>query len=762
MHKISVKIHVYVLTVILLVSSLGVVINSASAETSSQSAFQAYSPLALNPVHATFLPNTSLQTAIGPFSGNISVMVTFRYSNFSELQNYLSNLSSPLSSQYHRYISSGTFDHLYGPSSRFYNSAVMYFEAAGNAKIRTFSDHVSIEITASSSFFNTAFHTNMTKYRTGNNWFYSIPTLPELPSWLSAHVSTVTGLSNYTTPKITGGSFSTSGTGTSGPSKSFGYPVPIAYQGTQYVWGSDFQVAYNEQKLLKAVYPVNVSIATILWSGNDSSGYTAPYYPQDVYTYFNETLATGQPIPKVYAVPLNGAVGPGISASYDTTSASFENTLDIEMVGSTAPGSNIYNVYTPQSTISSLDMCFAYILNANKSTNPGLANVSVISNSWYSGSVIDPTWTQYLMEAQALGITVLAASGDSGDNTSSSKYLGSNASFPGNAAYNNYGMVSVGGSSVVLSTSSSQSTFLTIQSQDAWYVKGPSSSSKTSVGTQGGIDQNLTEPSWQLNSVANNVIQGKGRGVPDIGAVANNTIMYMTVQGTSYYDNPNSEISWGTSIASPLEAGIIGEINAYLNHEGRNNVGFIDPALYSLGNLQYGTMKGNIISANYSFLNPFYDVTTGHNAVYSESYGYSLVTGLGSINAFNMTQDLLDNFTSVSVYSVSINILLKSSETITGIYINGQQLAWNYSSFNIFLSNGTYTYNITLKSNSGNFYSNGQFNVTGNSTTVNIGLSNQTGIPVPNLFGNHPLLFVLGFLFVLIILISFAFRRKKT
>ena len=80
-------------------------------------------------------------------------------------------------------------------------------------------------------------------------------------------------------------------------------------------------------------------------------------------------------------VPINGAVKPGLSATYDTTGANDENTLDLEMVGSTAPGASIYNVYGPNSTYLSIDSAFAFILNPN-STYKALDNVSVITNSW--------------------------------------------------------------------------------------------------------------------------------------------------------------------------------------------------------------------------------------------------------------------------------------------------------------------------------------------------------------------------------------------
>lgn len=718
--------------------------------------------LDLKTVYASMLPNVTGDNSLGDFTGQINVMITFNLSNQSSLLEFLNNLSTPNSPQYHKYLSASAFDHKYGPSGVFYYNAVNYFLSIGNVKVYTFSDHLSIYLSGGASYFNNAFHTKLSKYSMGRSWFYSVSSLPELPSWVAGNVKNVVGLSNYTKPTIQAGSAIISGgISTASPTMTYGHPAPVSYNGIQFVWGSDFQVAYNEQSLLNSVYPKNVSIATILWSGSDNNGNVAPFYPKDVYTYLNDTLGSGQPIPKIYGVPLDGAPSPGISATHDFTSAAFENTLDLEMAGSTAPGSNLYNVYTPNNSFASLDQCLAYIINANSTINPGLANVSVISNSWYSGHYSDLTWNQYLQEAQARGITVLASSGDSGDNTSSSKYLGADASFPGIASFNSYGMTSVGGSTVTLTTSQNQQTFLHISNQSAWYVPGPSQADKTSIGTQGGIDTNATEPTWQLNSVANNVIQGKGRGVPDIGAIANNTIMYMTVNGTSYYDNPSFYIAWGTSIASPLEAGTIAEMNAYMHLNGLPNMGFMNPSMYKLANLQYGTTQGVIQNSNHTFLKPFIDVLYGHNAKHNELFGYSLVTGLGTIDAYNMTMDLINNFTTINIYKITINIILGNSESITGVTLNGKQLPWTVTTFNLFLANGTYFYNITLKSQNGNSYSTGNFSVNGSSNNITLKLTNQTTIPTSPLMLNNPLLYFLALILVAILLISVLMRKKK-
>lgn len=749
-------------TIILMVSGVGLLLQTQeSPGPSSPDAL--HTDNVLTAVNASMIPGLNGAEPGTPYNGTMSVIIVFSFSNASFLGGYLANLSNPASPLYHKYMSYQQFDNEFGRSASFYDNAVKYFRSIGGFRVLTYSDHLSIELTGSSESISSAFHTNLTTYGHGSNSFYTITASPLLPSWIASHVRGVVGLSNFSKPTLTLGASSVSaGLPATSLNKYLNYPIPISYSSIQFIWGSDLQRAYNEESLLNATLPVNQSIATILWSGKNSAGTpVGPFYPTDIYTYYNDTLPSWQKKPVIHGVPLGGAPSPGISATHDVSQAAFENTLDLEMAGSVAPGANIYNVYTSSDSYTGLDQCFAYIVNG---TDPALSRVSVISNSWYSGSYSDPAWNAALVKAQMHGVTVLAASGDSGDNSTSQKYAGSSASFPGTSAYNTYGMTSVGGASVKLNTVQSPGSFLKIANQTVWYMPNAASAGNTTVGTQGGIDTNISEPVWQLNSVANNVLNGKGRGVPDIGAIANNTLIYITINGTSYYDSPAFYYAWGTSIACPVEAGIMAEINAYLEAHGLAGLGFADPLMYLLGNLQYGSAHGDIRSANASFLLPYYDVLYGRNSQYTELPGYSLVTGLGSINAFNMASDILYNFTGIHLYTVNFTIVLSNVQKITGIYLNNELLSWNTSQFSLFLANGTYSYNITLINGTRNTYSTGSFNINGSSKSVTIHLTNETVIvPPPSIITMNRTLLLTALVLIVIIavLISVAMRRRK-
>ena len=626
------------------------------------------------------------------YTGNIGVDIIFNFSNQNSLNSLLNNLSNPASSQFQHYLTASQFNSLYDPSESTYSSSISYFSQYGLNINEKFPNRLVLAITGSAANFSRAFHTNITGYSNGAVPFFAPNSLPMLPSWLSTSVNTVIGLnSQYSDTalnlNIAGlkqfSPYPANTTGKPVPASSYSYPVVHVQKGIQFFYGSQLQPAYNETPLLNKVLPRNEVIATLLWGGSYKSGgktiYTGPYNPSDLSFYFNKTLAsTGEPLPKVYGVPVSGAVAPGTSAQNDTSGAVVENTLDLEMAGSLAPGASIYNAYGQNSTLSDVTLAFEEVLSP-PSQYSGLDNVSVISNSWGSNDTVVTQWNQLLKECQARGITVLASTGDSGNDYNSAKSVSNTeyVQFPSTAAYNSYGVVAVGGTNISVNANQVSSSFLSMVSQQAWYEPAPQFSSAT-LGTVGGISNLYTEPIWQLDSQANNVIKGAGRAVPDISAIANNTIIYFSnTSAANYY------VVSGTSISAPVSAGIIAEMNAYRAAEHLGNLGFLDPYLYFLGTQQYGN------SLNKPYLTPFFDVTSGHNMVYSALKGYDLVTGMGSMNAYNIVTDLSQN-----AYNVSFRETGLPSNTQWYVQVNGVEFNSTGTYLNVSLINGTYNFQV--------------------------------------------------------------------
>ncbi len=656
------------------------------------------------------------------YAGNEQIVVILNYSNESRLQSLLYNISDPSSPEYHHYMTASQFYANFSPSAGLYEKALAYFRGAGMVNITTFQGRNTIAMSGNSQAIMNAFHTSLTSASENGTVVFGPSSNPELPTWLSSQVYDIVGLG--TMPQL---SFSLN---VEGELKQFeaaranvngGYPkVGYLPNGAEALYGTYMQVAYNETQLFGNHYDRGEVIATLLWAGNytNSKGKvvpTAPYNPSDITKYFQYSYPQypngtySQPFPTVTGVPILGAPAPGVSAAKDTSGSTIENTLDLEMVGSLAPGAQIYNIYGPQANTVDLTEAFATALN--------FQNMTVISNSWGGSDGTDSTWNTYLQEAAARGITVLASSGDSADNTSSPKYAGppDMVQFPSSIAYNTFGVTAVGGTNVSLNAST-----LKIVEQGAWYMPSPGNT----VGSTGGISSVYSEPSWQINSSANAVLQGKGRGVPDIAALANNTLIYYsntTVSGLFVVS--------GTSVSSPVEAGIIATMDAYLNASAESPLGFMDPLIYKLGTQQYGpAFKASSLSRL-----PFFNVSYGRNSVYSVTPGYNLVTGMGSINAYNFIQD-----SNIKRYNISFMETGLKANTQWSVNIVGRSFSSGTDSryVNLSLPNGTFQYEIPHVGSMVGVPPQSFINVSGRNVTVNIIFKygypvnfTQTGLP---------------------------------
>jgi Dockerin type I domain len=281
-----------------------------------------------------------------------------------------------------------------------------------------------------------------------------------------------------------------------------------------------------------------------------------------------------------------------------------EESLDIEWAHVIAPMANITLVETTDST--DLDNG---VLAARK-----LAGVDVVSMSW-SGNESSSETTEdadFTTPASHIGITFLAATGDSGS-YSSTRTTRITPQYPVSSP----NVVAVGGTTLNVNGD-------TYTSETAW---GNGTSSGTKGGSGGGISKFESQPTYQKGIVTQSTTQ---RTYPDVSMEADPDT------GVPIYDSwdfssKTSNTPWvpgfegGTSLATPMWAGLIA-----IADQGRNLAGQTSldgptqtlPALYKLSS------------------NDFHDITSGSNGAYSAGIGYDLVTGLGSPVANNLVPDL--------------------------------------------------------------------------------------------------------------------------
>ncbi len=289
------------------------------------------------------------------------------------------------------------------------------------------------------------------------------------------------------------------------------------------------------------------------------------------------------------------------SSDYLDPMGEAETNLDIGWSSAMAPGAQIRVYQGNNDNNYALEEDLQSVLSDPQ--HPG-----VLSVSWgIWEDLIDPSQIAYgdqlWAQAAAEGISTLVATGDYG---SYDPYTGANSvDYPADDPF----VTGVGGTNATVSAQG------TITSEDAWGDNLSSLEPGLFLGSGGGYSTYLPAPTWQGGALP---AGQKMRGVPDVA---------MNAVGYEIYDSAFGGWSsgfLGTSFAAPITAGIIADADTARGAA----IGFLNPALYALASGKLGLK------------NPFNDITTGSNGAYSAGPGWDAATGLGSINAWTLVQDL--------------------------------------------------------------------------------------------------------------------------
>jgi subtilase family serine protease len=339
--------------------------------------------------------------------------------------------------------------------------------------------------------------------------------------------------------------------------------------------GSDMRIAYYGGTTLTGS---GQSVGLLEFDGYNSSDVTASFAGQS------------------NSVPIQNVLIDGATAGSDGDDG--EQVLDIVQAASMAPGLSQIRVYIAPGN-SQIGVGDVDILNQMATDN--MAKQLSCSWGWNPDDTaqLDPIFQEFAAQGQ----TLFVASGDAG------AYTGSNStdnSYPAE----DVNVVAVGGTD--LTTNGAGGAW---QSETAW-----------SDSSGGPADDGFPIPSWQAG-IANSSNQASDtvRNVPDVAMEAN-TDNYACDQGTCSGDYG------GTSFAAPRWAAFLALVNQQAVGNGNATLGFINPAIYSLGN-----------SPTYN--NVFHDITSGNNnnskgQSYNAIVGYDMVTGWGSPNGQNLINAL--------------------------------------------------------------------------------------------------------------------------
>jgi kumamolisin len=415
--------------------------------------------------------------------------------------------------------------------------------------------------------------------------------------------------------------------------------TPDLLAGTVPLLPTQVAAAYN--------FPENTGAGTCIALVEFDGGYTT----QNVETSFVES---GLPVPTVISPPTNTA------QSFSDVGSNAEVMLDIFVAGGSAPGATIA-VYFINDWIDIL----TYIIDDN-TNNPSVISTSWTTREWnveYSSVVTSPSQypssyiatidAQVFLVAKALGITIIAASGDTGSENANPGGPAEAVNWPASSPY----VLGVGGTSLTVGASN------TITNEIAWYQSGNSSG--------GGLSAAYSVPTWQSGltySAYNSITHTTSgpfplttRGVPDVAANAdpNSGYQYYYYNGASQQNA--TTIAGGTSAAAPLWAGLVARINASIGY----NIGFVNPFFYE--NTQF-----------------FNSITVGNNAAplaggYAATAGWDAVTGLGTPDGqaimFALSPPTTENTTATVNFNSSNNVLpLSITNTYSSIGISSEPI----------------------------------------------------------------------------------------
>jgi uncharacterized protein (TIGR03437 family) len=322
-------------------------------------------------------------------------------------------------------------------------------------------------------------------------------------------------------------------------------------------------------------------------------------------------------VPQLLLVP--GSQDPGITQDQD------EADFDVEWAGAVARNATIIYVYSTNVLISA-----QYAISEN------IAPVISLSfggcENTQSDALLSATRSQ-AQQANAHGITLVVSSGDSGAAGCDAALANPQATgglsvyFPASVPE----VTAVGGTEFAdqsgnywsANNSPTFASALSYVPEVAWNESSPTNGLAASGG---GISLVYSRPSWQVAPGV--VLSVNARAVPDVALTAAGHDDYADVADGS----PGSFL--GTSAATPVFAGIVALLN---QHEGSTGEGNINPNLYRLAQTKI-----------------FHDITTGNNIVpcvggtpnctagflgYYAGPGFDPVTGLGSVDAYNLVAD---------------------------------------------------------------------------------------------------------------------------
>jgi len=554
-------------------------------------------------------------------------------------ESYLTQLTTPNSPYFHKWLTSQQLGDKFGPSKQDIAKVTQWLTSQGLSVGGISKSGMMVHFSGNVAAVQSAFHTQLHNYTVNGEKHFANASAQQIPAALSSVVAGVASLNNFfpksqvkmvgTVKKNSAGHFTR-------VANAPGFTNPPSDEDTK----SEYDVAPAD---FNTIYNVNP-----LWAGTAIAGSTTPIrgagvtiavlersdvLPADIATFRTAFLPADATGVVSYASVDDGSgtcVDPGTGSGDEGEAA-----LDAEWAGAAAPDANITFAACADS-----DTDFGPFIAAENLLDSNPPQIMSLS---YGGCEVEqgPSEEEVVelwSEAVSEGVTVFVASDDAGaagcdQNESAASYgvaVNGLASTPYNTAVGGTDFNDVGKTSTYWSntTAANGQSVLSYVPEQTWNdscassmlfklegTKGHPGTSdgeafcNTSFGQNfldtagggGGASSDFYKPSWQVGvygSAAQNV-----RMLPDVSLFAANGLyghaLLFCDSDTGApcdYTNPDDvyfSSAGGTSFAAPAMAGIQALVDQatgiVVEGSGDFSLGNVNPAMYLFGTREYGT-----------------------------------------------------------------------------------------------------------------------------------------------------------------------------
>jgi uncharacterized protein (TIGR03437 family) len=521
----------------------------------------------------------------------VTLTLTQSDSQKADLRNLLADQQNPSSPNYRHWLTTEQYADRFGVSAEDMSKITQWLQGQGLTVVNVAQGRNWIAVSGSAAQVEAAFATEIHQYAVGGESHFANATNPSVPAAIGGMVLSIRGLNDFRLePRIQ-------------------KPKYTSAHGNHYLAPNDLATIYDILPAYNA--GINGTGQKIVVAGQSD------VLISDLQA-FESAFNLPPNLPQMLLVP--GTQDPGISSGDRE-----ESDLDLEWSGAVARNATIIFVYS-EDVMTSVQ----YAIDQNLAP---VVSVSYGSCEQETGSEQALTFQSWAQEGNAKGITWFDASGDDGaadcnDAQNPGLAVDMPASVPEVTGVGGTAFVEGSGTYWNATNDANDASALSYIPETSWNTSAQDDEPSASGG---GASIFFSKPTWQVGP---GVPANNARNVPDVALNAS-----PDHDGFLVYTDGDStpQVYGGTSCGTPVMAGITALLNQYLGTGGSGN---INPKLYSLAQS-----------------NPaiFHDITTGNNIVtaqvdcgkhqvcvtptavgYNAGVGYDNVTGLGSVDAWQL------------------------------------------------------------------------------------------------------------------------------